>query len=97
MKKTEEVAHDNLAAENYKSEQKIEFDWDAVLEVNITTPMKLMRAATKVMKNARGGGRILNISSLFGVIGRPNRHAYTATKSALAGITRSASGLSTAA
>ena len=32
MKKTEEVAHDNLAAENYKSEQKIEFDWDAVLE-----------------------------------------------------------------
>ncbi|MYE61030.1 MAG: chromosomal replication initiator protein DnaA [Candidatus Dadabacteria bacterium] len=32
LKKTEEVAHDNLAAENYKSEQKIEFDWDAVLE-----------------------------------------------------------------
>lgn len=32
MKKTEEVAHDNLAAENYKSEQKTEFDWDAVLE-----------------------------------------------------------------
>ncbi len=32
MKKTEEFAHDNLAAENYKSQQKAEFDWDAVLD-----------------------------------------------------------------
>ena len=30
MKKTEQVAHDNLAAENYKSQQN--FDWDAVLD-----------------------------------------------------------------
>ena len=30
MKKSEQVAHDNLAAENYESEQK--FDWNAVLE-----------------------------------------------------------------
>lgn len=64
-------------------------DWDRVMEVNLTTPMKMMRAATKVMKNARTPGRILNISSLFGVIGRPNRHCYTATKSGLSGITRS--------
>ncbi len=65
-------------------------DWATVLDVNLTAPMKLMRAATKVMKNARAGGRILNVSSLFGVIGRPNRHCYTATKSALSGVTRSA-------
>ncbi len=65
-------------------------DWDRVMEVNLTTPMKLMRAATKVMKNARTSGHILNVSSLFGVIGRPNRHCYTATKSGLSGITRSA-------
>ena len=31
MKKTEEVAHDNLASENQNSQQK-EFDWDAVLD-----------------------------------------------------------------
>ena len=31
MKKTEQVAHD-LAAENYESEQKTEFEWDAVLD-----------------------------------------------------------------
>ncbi len=65
-------------------------DWDRVMEVNLTTPAKLMRAATKLMKNGRDGGHILNISSLFGVIGRPNRHAYTSTKTGLAGLTRSA-------
>jgi len=65
-------------------------DWSTVIDVNLTAPMKLMRAATKVMKNARSGGRILNVSSLYGVIGRPNRHCYTATKSALSGVTRSA-------
>jgi|TARA_B110000495_G_C23024475_1_gene608436 3-oxoacyl-[acyl-carrier protein] reductase len=65
-------------------------NWDRVMEVNLTTPMKMMRSATKVMKNGRTQGRILNVSSLFGVIGRPNRHCYTATKSGLSGITRSA-------
>ena len=65
-------------------------DWSTVIDVNLTAPTKLMRAATKVMKNAGTGGRILNVSSLFGVIGRPNRHCYTATKSALSGVTRSA-------
>ncbi len=63
--------------------------WNSVLDVNLNTPVKLIRATTKVMKNARKGGRILNVSSLFGVIGRPNRHAYTASKSALSGLTRS--------
>ncbi len=65
-------------------------DWNSVLTVNLTAPMKLMRAASKIMKDARNGGRILNVSSLFGVIARPNRHAYTASKSALSGLTRSA-------
>ncbi len=63
-------------------------DWDRVMEVNLTTPMKMMRAATKIMKNGRTQGRILNVSSLFGVIGRPNGHCYTATTSGLSGVTR---------
>ncbi len=67
----------------------VDEEWNSIIEVNLTTPMKLIRAATKVMKNAREGGRILNVSSLFGILGRPNRHAYTASKSALSGITRS--------
>lgn len=32
MKKAEEVAHGNLAAETDRSEQKVEFDWDSVLD-----------------------------------------------------------------
>ncbi len=66
-----------------------EEDWNIVMEVNLTTPMKLMRSATRVMKKA-SGGRILNISSLFGVIARRHRNSYTTTKSGLVGLTRSA-------
>ena len=32
LKKTEQVARDSLATEDHKSQQKIEFDWDAVLD-----------------------------------------------------------------
>ncbi len=66
----------------------VDEEWNSIIEVNLTTPMKLIRAATKVMKNSRKGGRILNVSSLFGVLGRPNRHSYVASKSALPGVTR---------
>ena len=65
-------------------------EWNSVLELYLKTTVKLIRAATKVMKNARKGDQIPNVSSLFVVIGRPNGHAYTASKSALSGITRSA-------
>ena len=65
-------------------------DWDKVLQVNLTAPVKLMRAAAKNMKNHRGGGRILNVASLFALVNRPNRNAYSATKTGLVGITRSA-------
>lgn len=65
-------------------------EWNSVLELNLKTPVKLIRTATKVMKSARKGDQILNVSSLFVVIRRPNGHTYTASKSALSGITRSA-------
>ena len=68
----------------------VDEEWNSVLELNLKTPVKLVRAATKVLKNARKGGQILSVSSLFGVIGRPDRQAYTASKSVLSGITRSA-------
>ena len=64
-------------------------DWDIVMEVNLTTPMKLMRSATRVMKK-QSSGRILNISSLFGNIARRHRNSYTTTKTGLVGLTRSA-------
>ncbi len=62
-------------------------DWDRVLEVNLTAPMALALALAGPMK-ARGWGRIIHISSIFGEVSRPERSAYSSTKAALLGLTR---------
>lgn len=62
-------------------------DWDALLAVNLTAPMVLSRALCGPMKS-RGWGRIVNVSSIFGVVSRSERDAYSATKAGLLGLTR---------
>jgi 3-oxoacyl-[acyl-carrier protein] reductase len=47
----------------------------------------MCRLAARVMKEGDGGA-ILNMSSIFGLIGTPNAAAYAATKAALNGLTR---------
>jgi NAD(P)-dependent dehydrogenase (short-subunit alcohol dehydrogenase family) len=62
-------------------------DWDAVLAVDLTAPMALSRALVPGMK-ARGWGRIIHVSSIFGVVSRAERNAYSAAKAGLLGLTR---------
>jgi len=62
--------------------------WDQVLAVNLTGPMYLMREVSKVMKRNNEEGRILNISSIFGVVSKEKRNAYSASKTGLIGLTR---------
>ena len=63
--------------------------WDEVLSVNLTGPMCIMKEVSKLMKKNNKGGKILNISSIFGVVSRAKRNAYSASKSGLIGLTRS--------
>ncbi len=63
--------------------------WETTMQVNLHAPMRLMQAAANSMQR-RGWGRIVNISSIFGVITREQRAVYTTTKTALAGLTRTA-------
>ncbi len=63
-------------------------DWDAVLEVNLRGAFFLAQAAGKVMTSRRTG-RIVNIASIFGLVGGPNRAAYSASKGGLVNLTRS--------
>jgi len=64
-------------------------DWDDVLEVNLTAVVLGSRAAARHMVE-HGNGRIINISSIVGLVG--NRHfahiGYQATKGALVNTTR---------
>src|SRR5262249_52637609 len=56
-------------------EQVQDADWEQVLAVNLTAPMILSRALAGPMK-ARGWGRIVHISSVFGTVSRAGRNAY---------------------
>lgn len=61
--------------------------WDEVLMVNLTGPMRIMKEISKMMKKNKIEGKILNISSIFGVVSRVKRNAYSASKSGLIGLT----------
>lgn len=61
--------------------------WERTLAVNLTGPMLLLRAAAGGMR-ARGGGRIVNVGSIYAVLGRMGRAPYAASKAALAALTR---------
>jgi meso-butanediol dehydrogenase / (S,S)-butanediol dehydrogenase / diacetyl reductase len=62
--------------------------WDAVLAVNVTAPFLLVRALLPGMY-ARGFGRVLNVASVAGKVGLRYGAAYSASKHALVGLTRS--------
>ena len=65
----------------------VDQDWDKLIELNLTAPMVLVRECADQMKE-RKWGRIVNISSIFGMCTKNERGGYSATKSALSGITR---------
>lgn len=63
-------------------------DWHKVMAVNLHGPFYLCRAVIPHMR-ARRYGRIVNIASVAGKDGNPNMAAYSASKAALIGLTKS--------
>ena len=63
-------------------------DWDAVLEVNLTSVFRLTRELTHPMMRRRYG-RIVNITSVVGVTGNPGQANYSASKAGMIGFTKS--------
>src|SRR5438046_918398 len=61
--------------------------WDKILAVNLTGPMRLIKAVAPVMK-AQGRGRIVNISSVAGVGPTGSSIAYAVSKAGLIHLTR---------
>ena len=62
--------------------------WSRVLDVNLTSMMRLMRGIVPIMLGA-GHGSIVNVSSEAGIRGSAAGAAYTASKHAVIGLTRS--------
>lgn len=64
-----------------------EDDWAAVIEVNLSSVFRLSQAAGRRMIE-QGSGKIVNIASLLSFQGGITVPAYTASKSAVAGLTK---------
>jgi 3-oxoacyl-[acyl-carrier protein] reductase len=62
-------------------------DWQAVLDVDLTAPFRLARAALRGMLRRRAG-RIIAIGSIVGTTGNPGQANYAAAKAGLAGMTK---------
>jgi 3-oxoacyl-[acyl-carrier protein] reductase len=63
-------------------------DWSDVLEVDLTAPFRLARAAMRGMMKRRAG-RIISIASIVGVTGNPGQANYAAAKAGLIGMSKS--------
>ena len=63
-------------------------DWSTVLEINLTSTMRLCRGVLRGMMKARWG-RIINIGSIVGSTGNPGQGNYAASKAALLGMSKS--------
>jgi 3-oxoacyl-[acyl-carrier protein] reductase len=63
-------------------------DWDAVLTANLRGAFASVRAAARGMMKRRWG-RIINISSIVGLIGNKGQSNYAASKAGLIGLTKS--------
>ena len=63
-------------------------EWQSVLDVNLTSTMRLCRGVMRPMMKARWG-RIISISSVVGAIGNPGQANYAASKAGVVGLTKS--------
>jgi 3-hydroxybutyrate dehydrogenase len=70
------------AVEAFPAEQ-----WDEAIAVNLSAAFHTTRLAVPGMKR-RNWGRIINVSSIYGLRGASNRVGYVTTKTALIGLTR---------
>lgn len=63
-------------------------EWAEVIEVNLTSTMRLCRGVLRGMMKARWG-RIVNISSVVGATGNPGQGNYAASKAGMVGMSKS--------
>ena len=84
-----DVIINNAGIQIKQSIENIEIsDWNKVIDVNLNGPMRIIRAAAPKMIASKEG-KILNISSVAGLISKPGQSSYSASKAGLIGLTRS--------
>ena len=62
-------------------------DWQRLLGINLTGPLLLVKHALPHLRQAGGGGRVINIGSTRALMSEPNTEAYAAAKGGLTALT----------
>jgi 3-oxoacyl-[acyl-carrier protein] reductase len=62
--------------------------WEKIIKVNLTGSMRLMKEVSQVMIKNKTRGKMLNISSIFGLVSKAKRNSYSASKSGMIGLTK---------
>ncbi len=76
--------------DNFKTIVNVDDElWDKVFDVNVTGPMRLYRAVIPKMLE-KGGGSLVTVASIGGLYGKVSGTAYTASKHAVIGMSKSA-------
>jgi cyclopentanol dehydrogenase len=84
-----DILFNNAGVENSKPDVETSVkEWDTVMNVNVKGVFLGTKYAVPEMKK-RGGGSIINTSSIFGLIGSPGFAAYHASKGAVRLLTKS--------
>ena len=66
-----------------------EEEWDTVMTTNLKSVFNTCKAVTRPMGRRQQGGRIINISSVSGIVGQPGQTNYAASKAGIIGFSKS--------
>ncbi|GMQ78188.1 MAG: 3-oxoacyl-[acyl-carrier-protein] reductase [Anaerolineae bacterium] len=66
-----------------------EDDWDVVLDTNLKSLFNCCKAVARPMIRRKKGGRIINISSISGLVGQGGQTNYASSKAGIIGFTKS--------
>lgn len=66
-----------------------EEEWDVVMTTNLKSVYNTCKAVTRPMVRRKQGGRIINISSVSGIVGQPGQTNYAASKAGIIGFSKS--------
>lgn len=65
-----------------------EADWDVVINTNLKSMFNCCKAVARPMVRRKQGGRIINISSVSGLVGQGGQTNYSASKAGIIGFTK---------